>query len=289
MAGGSSGCHRSPPVSRGRLVIHGHFYQPSRVDPFSGIVPVEPSAAPYHDWNERIDAECYRPNAERGNLDRISFDAGPTLAAWLADADPSTYRRFVAADRPDPDPFASGALAGGSGGPDSAQAATSSRGGPSDPGPGGPGEHGNAMAQSYHHSILPLASFADRRTEIRWGLRDFELRHGRRAHGLWLPETAVDLPTLRLLAEEGVTHTILAPWQSVEQDLDTRRPYRIALGGGRSIVVLFYDGPLSASVSFDASATADADGFTRQYLSPRLDCPDARRPIARWRTGRWRR
>ena len=237
-------------MTRGRAAIHGHFYQPLRLDPFSGVVPVEPSASPFHDWDERIDAECYRPNAERGNVERISFDLGPTLASWLAAADPETYRRFIAADRP--------------------------RGAPAPPPPPDRTEaceHGNAMAQGYHHAILPLASLADRRTEIRWGLRDFELRWGRRAEGLWLPETAVDMATLRILAEEGVRHTILAPWQSSEQDLETRRPYRIPLGGGRAIVVAFYDGPLSAAVSFDPSATADADEFARDRLLRRVQAP----------------
>ena len=97
---------------------------------------------------------------------------------------------------------------------------------------------GNAIAQPFHHAILPLASAADRRTEIRWGLRDFEVRFGRRPAGLWLPETAVDLATLRIAAEEGVGYTILAPWQAAESGLDSRRPYRVDLGGGRSIVVV---------------------------------------------------
>src|SRR5258705_8218480 len=105
------------------------------------------------------------------------------------------------------------------------------------------------MAQAFHHTILPLASAADRRTEIRWGLREFELRFGRRAAGLWLPETAVDLPTLRILAEEGVRYTILAPWQAAESGIDSRRPYRVALGSGASITVVFYDAGLSAAVS----------------------------------------
>jgi len=217
-------------TARPRLIVHGHFYQPSRADPWSDIVPAEPAAAPYRDWNERIDAECYRPNVERGNLSRISFDLGPTLATWLARADPTTYGGILASDQP-------GA---------------------------------RAMAQAYHHSILPLASMADRRTEIRWGLRDFELRFGRPAKGLWLPETAVDLATLRILAEEGVEYTILAPWQAADAELDHRRPHRVVLGGGRSIVVAFYDAGMSGAVSFDGSATADADRFAAEHVAPRL-------------------
>jgi hypothetical protein len=229
-------------VSRGRLVVHGHFYQPSRVDPFSGTVPADPSAAPYHDWTARIEAETYRPNAESGSLGRMSFDLGPTLAAWLAAFAPATLQGFVNGDR---------------------------------------GTR-NAMAQAFHHSILPLASVADRRTEITWGLRDFEVRFGHRAEGLWLPETAVDLPTLRLLVDAGVRWTILAPWQAREANLDTRRPYRVEVGGGRSIVVVFYDGGLSSAVSFEPAATSDADRFARERVAPRLATalPDGRPPLA---------
>jgi uncharacterized protein DUF3536/glycosyl hydrolase family 57 len=227
-------------VTRPRLVVHAHLYQPSRADPWTGSIPEEPAATPYHDWNARIDAECYRPNVERGNFARMSFDVGPTLARWLEHEDWATYAGLLTSDRP-VDPGAGDGLVGG-----------------------------NAMAQAYHHSILPLASVADRWTEIRWGLRDFELRFGRRATGIWLPETAVDLPTLRMLVAEGVEHTILAPWQAAETHLDTRRPYRVALDGGRSIVVVFYDGPLSAAVSFDPAMTADADRFVSEHVEPRL-------------------
>jgi hypothetical protein len=216
-------------VSRGRLVIHGHFYQPSRADPFSGEVPADPSAAPAHDWTARVSAECYRPNAEQGNLGRMSWDLGPTLAGWLVDGDPVAYRGFVEGD------------AGV-----------------------------NGLAQPFHHTILPLASAADRRTEIRWGLRDFAWRMGRPARGLWLAEGAVDLPTLRLLAEHGVEHTILAPWQTGEYLAETRRPYRVELTGGRSIVVALYDGHLSAAISFDPRTTADADRFIAEEIEPRL-------------------
>ncbi len=131
----------------------------------------------------------------------------------------------------------------------------------------------NGLAQPFHHTILPLASALDRRTEIRWGLRDFELRFGRRPRGMWLPETAVDLMTLRLLADEGVDHTILAPWQLEGYELDTRRPVRLDLGGGRSIVVAIYDGLLSAAISFEPQATVDADAFVRDRLVPRFGQP----------------
>jgi hypothetical protein len=236
---------------RPRLVIHAHFYQPSRLDPFTGQVPREPSAAPFHDWNERIAAECYRPNAERGNLEKISFDLGPTLANWLALADPATHARFVAADS-----AGDGALGAGAG-----------------DGALGTRSDGNALALAYHHAILPLASLRDRRTEIRWGIREFELRFGRRPAGMWLPEAAMDLPSLRLLAEHGITHTILAPWQSADAAVETRRPYRVSLGGGRSMVIVYFDRALSAAVSFDPDATIDAEAFAREFLGPRFAEP----------------
>jgi hypothetical protein len=226
-------------MRHGRLVVHGHFYQPFRLDPFTGTLPREPAAAPHPDWNTRIDAECYRPNVERGNVARMSFDLGPTLARWLGAHDAPTLQGFVAADR--------STLPGSSGRP------------------------GNAMAQAFHHSILPLASLADRSTELRWGLRDFEVRFGRPATGIWFPETAIDLPTLRIAADLGIRYTILAPWQAADPGLDTRRPYRVELGDGRSIAVVFYDAELSGTVSFDPGATSDADRFARERVAARLD------------------
>jgi hypothetical protein len=271
-------------VSRGRLVVHGHFYQPFRADPFSGEVPPEPSAAPFHDWNSRIDAECYRPNAERRTLARISFDLGPTLGTWMSAKAPRSLRGFVGADRGQASVDGSSRLTGHGATEGAAPSIASRRvapaeatdeagarprsGGPLHPAPGT--AYGNAMAQSFHHSILPLLSAADRRTEIRWGLRDFEVRFGRRAVGLWLPETAVDLATLRYLVDEGIRYTILAPWQAAESHLETRRPYRVDLGDGRAIVVAFYDAGLSASVSFEPAATADADRFARERVAARL-------------------
>ena len=219
-------------MNRPALVVHGHFYQPPRSDPFSGTMPPDPTAAPARDWNERISADCYRPNAELGNLGAISWDLGPTLAGWLQDGDAIAYRGFLDGDR--------GA---------------------------------NGMAQPFHHAILPLASATDQLTEVRWGIRDFEVRFGRRPSGMWLPETAVDQATLRVLVEHGITYTVLAPWQVVGMDgaeLDTRRPARLDLGDGRSIVAVLYDGSLSAAVSFDPAATIDADRFVRDRLLPRL-------------------
>jgi Domain of unknown function (DUF3536)/Glycosyl hydrolase family 57 len=227
-------------MSRGRLVVHGHFYQPLRVDPFSGTIPIDPSAAPFENWNARVAAECYRPNAERRNPALMSWNVGPTLAEWLETGDPKAYRGFIDGDRP------------------------------ADRDPAIPLTRGNGMAQPYHHAIAALASAADRRTEIRWGMRDFLLRFGREAEGLWFPETAVDVGSLRIAAEEGIRYTILAPWQAATPGLETRRPYRVELGGGRSIVVAFYDSGLSGAISFEPDATADADRFARERVAPRL-------------------
>jgi len=159
-----------PPVS---LVIHGHFYQPPREDPWTGEVPTQPDAAPYHDWNERITAEAYRPNAELGSFERLSFNVGPTLLSWLEAHHRDVYDRILEADR----------------------------------------RTGRAIAQAYGHAILPLCNERDLRTHVRWGITDFVHRFRRRPEGMWLPETAVNDATLQVLAEEGIRFTILAPGQ----------------------------------------------------------------------------
>jgi hypothetical protein len=218
-------------MRRGRLAIHAHFYQPERRDPFGGPVPRDPAAAPYSTWTERIIAECYRPNEQLGNLERISYNVGPTLTAALAADDPAMLARIANA-------------------------------------------HGeNALAQGFHHSILPLAGPRDRRTEVRWGLRDHEVRFGRAATGFWLPETAADKLTLRILAEEGVRYTILAPWQAAMPGIEVRRPHRVDLGGGLSLVVVFFDAELSGAASFRPEVTADADRFAREWVVPRVTAP----------------
>jgi len=221
-------------MTRGRLVVHAHFYQPLRVDPFTGQVPPDPSAAPYRDWNARITDECYRPIAERDIPAHISWDTGPTLTGYLADEAPDVLAGFATGDR-----------AGG----------------------------GTGIAQTFHHSILPLAAAHDRRTEVVWGIRDFELRFGRRPRAMWLPETAVDLASLATLEGAGIESVILAPWQADEPRIDTRRSYRVDLGGGRHLTAAFYDGDLSAAVSFEPTATADADRFARERVAPRLATP----------------
>ena len=218
------------------LCIHGHFYQPPREDPFTGVVPREFGAAPFGNFNEKIAAECYRPNAELGNFGRMSFDLGPTLAAWLEWHDRPTYRRIVAQER----------------------------------------EHharygiGNALAHVYSHAILPLASDREKRIQVAWGLADFRHRFGHEPHGMWLAETAADLDSLGVLADYGVDFTVLAPWQAAEP-IDPTEPYWVRLPGGRRIAAFFYDGELSGRVSFDAGLTTNADTFGARDLTGRLD------------------
>ena len=234
----------------GRFVcIHGHFYQPPRESPWSGRVERQASAAPYHDWNERIAAECYGPNTAarildaRGriedivdNFSRISFDVGPTLLSWLESHHDDVYGAIVRAGR----------------------------------------DNRGAIAQGYSHLILPLASRRDMTTQVRWGLADFAHRFGRRAEGMWLPETAVNDEVLEVLAEEGVGFTILAPgqavsvrpmgagddeWTSVDDgSIDTRRTYRWShpSGDGRGVTIVFYDGPLSHEVAFGLGSLSSA-------------------------------
>src|SRR3989454_2721957 len=217
------------------LCLYGHFYQPPREDPFSGLIPSEPGAAPYDNFNAKITAECYRPNAMAGNFDEISFDLGPTLAAWLEQAHPDVYQRIIAADQRHMQRYGVG----------------------------------NALAQAYNHTILPLATRRDKLTQILWGLSDFHRRYGHDAHGMWLAETAVDMETLDLLAQCGVTYTVLAPWQAATP-IDPTEPYIVPLRDGRSITVFFYNAPLSGGVSFDWNTTSDADYFAASYLPGHL-------------------
>ncbi|HEX3722198.1 MAG TPA: DUF3536 domain-containing protein [Nitrolancea sp.] len=199
-------------------------------------MPLELGAAPFHDYNEKILAECYRPNAELGNFERLSFDIGPTLALWMKANHPSVLDVIAQADR----------------------RAVERTG------------YGNALVQSFHHTILPLASPRDRTTELRWGIRWFEKTFGRRPLGIWLPETAVDTATLEACVDEGLAFTILSPEQA-ESSVDTRQAYRIDLPSGRSIDALFYEGPLSGTVSFNPHDTDSAEAFMHRFVLPRLD------------------
>jgi len=216
------------------LCVHAHFYQPSREDPNNGDIPLEKGAAPYPNWNEKIYAECYRPNLELGNFGKISFNIGPTLCTWMEKAHPDTLKKIIQSDR---NIVASLGV-------------------------------GNAISQAYHHTILPLATYQDKVTQVRWGIADFEYRFGRKPQGMWLPETAVDLETLRVLADHDIQFTILSPAQAMQQDVDVTQPYRVQLEGGRSIVVFFYHAGLSGGISFNPQMTTNADQFVTDYLLP---------------------
>jgi hypothetical protein len=195
------------------VVIHAHLYQPPREDPWTGLVPAEPTAAPFHDWNQRITEECYRPIGPL--LGSLSYDVGPTLFEWLDREAPEVAAAMVEADR-----------------------ASAERLG-----------RGNAMAQPYHHIILPLASRRDKEVEVRWGIADFQRRFGRMPDGMWLPETAVDLDTLDVLARAGIRFTVLAPHQVQVPPL-FGGPAVIRTSPGQRISVFVYDGAVSHDVAF---------------------------------------
>ena len=220
-------------MSNKAVCIHGHFYQPPREDPISGYIPNEPGAAPYNNWNERILAECYRPNAELNNFELLSFNIGPTLSSWLHYHDPETIRRIVAQDQVNHSRYGVG----------------------------------NALAQAYNHTILPLSSTADKVIQVYWGITDFEHRFGRKPQGFWLPETAVDYETLAVLANHGIHFTILAPWQADTDALDPTEPYLIQLPACGNVTAFFYHRELSGKVSFDPVATSNADLFALRDLT----------------------
>jgi alpha-amylase/alpha-mannosidase (GH57 family) len=258
-----------PPAHR-FVCVHGHFYQPPRENPWLETVETQDSAAPYHDWNERITAECYAPNGAArivdsknrilritNNYARMSFNIGPTLLSWMQEKAPLTNAMIRDADRLSQRQF---------------------------------GGHGSALAQVYNHMIMPLASTRDRETQILWGIADFEYRYGRKPEGMWLAETAVDLESLDLLARHGIRFTILAPHQCArvrplestdtpiapiakgpikkagvpedaaadtgwketpEASVDTTQPYLVRTSPGHSIAVFFYNGPVSRAIAFD--------------------------------------
>ena len=250
------------PANKRYVCVHGHFYQPPRENPWLETVELQESAAPYHDWNERITSECYAPNgASRitntaneiirimNNYARVSFNFGPTLLSWLEDKAQRTYRMILDADVASAERYSG---------------------------------HGSAVAQVYNHIIMPLANERDARTQIRWGIADFEQRFARKPEGMWLAETAVNTRVLELMAEEGIKFTILAPHQcrhirriaapspaagktaddstnptdtpwieTPNATVNTTRPYRVPLPNGRSIAVFFYDGPTSRAIAFE--------------------------------------
>lgn len=219
------------------VCIHGHFYQPPRQDPLTGKIPLEPGAFPYPNWNERITDHCYRPNAILGNFERISFDLGPTLAQWMSERHPQILAQIVEQDHRNMRVYGVG----------------------------------NAMAQAYNHTILPLSQRRDKVTQIMWGINDFKYRFNHTPSGMWLPETAVDIETLDVLAECGIKFTILAPWQAQVTQLDVSKPYWAELSNGRRMALFFYHQELSSRVSFDSESTANADRFLHKWLLPQFD------------------
>jgi len=215
------------------VCIHGHFYQPPRTDPQTGQIPIEPDAAPFANWNERIDVECYRPNAEAGHFAKISFNLGTTLAEWLSTADEPTYQHIVADEN----------------------AHFIARG------------IGNGLAQPIHHTILPLARHRDRVCQVRWGIASFRHHFGHDPEGMWLPEMAVDEETLEILALEGIKFTILSSEQ-VEGNIDrSSGPYRVKLQGNRDIAVFVRDRDLSNALSFRMPHPSYVDAWMHNELS----------------------
>ena len=242
------------------VCIHGHFYQPPRENPWLEAIEFQDSAYPYHDWNERIAAECYGPNAAARILDgenrivaivnnyaSMSFNFGPTLLSWLETARPDVYAAILEADR-----LSAARFSG----------------------------KGSALAQPYNHMILPLANAGDKATQIAWGIRDFEHRFGRRPEGMWLPETAVDTATLEALVSQGILFTILAPHQATAvravgeeawtelagQEIDPTQAYRVTLPSGATIAAFFYDGPVSRAVAFDPLLLSKGETFAGRLL-----------------------
>lgn len=242
------------------ICIHGHFYQPPRENPWLEDIEIQDSAYPYHDWNERITAECYTPNTASRILDnkgrireivnnytKISFDFGPTLLDWLETGEPDVYRAIIEADRESRQNFSG---------------------------------HGSAIAQAYNHMIMPLANRRDKYTQVIWGIRDFEFRFGRPPEGMWLPETAVDLETLDIMAEQGILFTVLSPYQARRvrkigtgtwkdvgpEGIDTTMPYQLRLqASDRTINIFFYNASISSAVAF-GNLLSNGEYFARRLV-----------------------
>ncbi|MBF0385152.1 MAG: DUF3536 domain-containing protein [Candidatus Omnitrophica bacterium] len=242
------------------ICIHGHFYQPPRENPWLEHIEVQDSAYPYNNWNERIAAECYAPNSAGrilqqndriveilNNYSRISFNFGPTLLSWMEKNAPDLYEDILKAD------IESQRIFNG---------------------------HGSAMAQAYNHIIMPLANSRDKRTQIIWGIRDFEYRFKRKPEGMWLPETAVDYESLDIMAEHDIKFTVLAPhqarrvrhmgsheWFDVSGSrIDPQRAYLCSLPSGRKINIFFYDGMISQEVAF-RGLLKSGDSFVNRLLN----------------------
>lgn len=239
------------------ICIHGHFYQPPRENPWLEEVELQDSAYPFHDWNERVTSECYSRNATSrilnsqrkianivNNYAKISFNFGPTLLSWMEKKAPELYVQILEADSLSQKQFSG---------------------------------HGAALAQVYNHIVMPLANKNDKRTQVVWGIKDFEYRFKRKPEGMWLAETAADLETLDIMAESGIKFTILAPhqakrvkrisapdWVDVSgQRVDPKKPYLCHLPSGRSIAIFFYDGPMSRAAAFEG-LLRNGDDFARR-------------------------
>ena len=246
------------------VCIHGHFYQPPRENPWLETVELQESAAPWHDWNARISAQCYSRNGasrilnDKGeiiricnNYSRMSFNIGPTLLTWLQENDKLCYQSILEADLIGRKKFSG---------------------------------HGPALAQVYNHIIMPLANKQDKITQVKWGIADFESRFKRAPEGMWLAECAVDTDTLEVLAENKIKFTILSPWQAQSvrligygdwQDVsgarvDTRVAYECKLPSGRSIAIFFYDGVLSQKIAFGGLLN-DGGEFARALINAHAD------------------
>ncbi|HLF18000.1 MAG TPA: DUF3536 domain-containing protein [Candidatus Omnitrophota bacterium] len=235
------------------ICLHGHFYQPPRENPWTSQVDVQETAHPYHDWNERINAECYESNAKLKNYERMSFNFGPTLLTWLKEKGAYSYEAILQADQISRIRFQG---------------------------------HGSALAQGYNHMIMPLANERDKHTQVIWGIKDFEHRFKRKPEGMWLPETAVDVATLEVLVQHGILFTVLAPaqaakirkqgqrvWEEVGQyaSVETKRVYKCPLPSGKSIALFFYDGSMATHVAFGGyinSATRFIHGIQREIERP---------------------
>ena len=242
------------------VCIHGHFYQPPRENPYLEAIELQDSAYPYHDWNQRVTAECYAPNAASRILDpenrivkllnnysRISSNFGPTLLSWMKDQAPRVYESILQADQQSRERFSG---------------------------------HGSTIAQAYNHMILPLANRRDKVTQVKWGIKDFESRFGRRPEGMWLPETAADPETLEVLAEEGIQFTILAPRQAKRVRskasarfhdvsggrIDPAHAYLAKLPSKKRLALFFYDGPISQAVAFEG-LLSDGKRFADRLMS----------------------
>jgi len=241
------------------VCVHGHFYQPPRENPWTGMIAQQESAEPFHDWNQRITSECYTPNTQTkilnnqnqaikvaNNFSKISFNVGPTLLSWMQSCAPETYDLILSADKNSMDLFSG---------------------------------HGSAIAQGYNHMILPLCNDNDLKTQVMWGIEDFKYRFQREPEGMWLPETAVNIRTLNALAEQNIKFTILSPaqaqsvrrigeeqWNDVsEGTIDIQLPYTCRLPSGKTITLFFYQGAISNEVAF-GNLLKNGVGFAERLI-----------------------